>query len=368
MIATLRQQLPLVREKYNAVISSTAEKREELWTKAQTLSDASSRYTDAWLGDWVEHPNAYRSNFKPTGQFVQLTEKKILTDLSTNTFLSLDAVTNELTPISQEFLPLREFILSELSFIRDLDSFKTEVALLDQVESFTWGMHPTEYIRSVRPKKIAITDPDILNQGLVTPPHIAVHAKIVYIISLLASYKNFEKLAHRLLRQLEIKTAESPQQNANSILQEEALLTIINKFHTVASQLRNRPQGQPAVIIKNEYDVQYVMNALLRLHFEDVRKEEYAPSMAGAPSRIDFLLKREQTLLEVKKTRSNLKDKEIGEELLIDIARYRSHPDCKRLVCFVYDPDNLITNPRGLEDDLNKVSTDNIVVEVYIRP
>jgi len=36
-------------------------------------------------------------------------------------------------------------------------------------------------------------------------------------------------------------------------------------------------------------------------------------------------------------------------ELIIDIAKYRKHPDCKMLYCFVYDPDGNIRNPKGIE-------------------
>ena len=55
--------------------------------------------------------------------------------------------------------------------------------------------------------------------------------------------------------------------------------------------------------IKDEYDVQDLLNALLRLNFDDVRPEEYTPSYAGSSTRVDFLLKKEKIVIEVKKTR-----------------------------------------------------------------
>ncbi|MCM2285658.1 MAG: hypothetical protein NDI81_12805 [Desulfobacula sp.] len=42
----------------------------------------------------------------------------------------------------------------------------------------------------------------------------------------------------------------------------------------------------------------------------------------------------------------------------IDSQRYRVHPDCKKLLCFVYDPEGWISNPCGLENDLNKREDD----------
>ena len=96
------------------------------------------------------------------------------------------------------------------------------------------------------------------------------------------------------------------------------------------------------------------MHALLKLYFDDIRPEEWIPSYAGRSSRVDFLLKNEKLVIEVKKTREGLGDKEVGEQLIIDIDKYKAHPDCERLVCFVYDPEERIHNPIGIMNDLNK--------------
>ena len=82
---------------------------------------------------------------------------------------------------------------------------------------------------------------------------------------------------------------------------------------------------------------------------------------------MDFLLKQEQVVVETKKTRSGLGSREIGDQLIEDIARYEPHPDCSTLVCFVYDPDGRIANPRGIENDLRRPD-DKLRVEVFIRP
>lgn len=119
--------------------------------------------------------------------------------------------------------------------------------------------------------------------------------------------------------------------------------------------------------MNDEYDVQDLLHALLRIHFEDIRPEEWTPSYAGAVSRVDFLLKDEKIIVEVKKTRASLKAKDVGEQLIIDIERYRVHPDCKKLLCFVYDPEGWIANPRGLENDLTR-SADDFQVKVLIVP
>jgi hypothetical protein len=147
----------------------------------------------------------------------------------------------------------------------------------------------------------------------------------------------------------------------------EWLELLADQFHVVVRQLGQRHADRSTLEVNDEYDVQDLVHALLRIFFDDVRAEETTPSYAGGTARMDFLLKRERIVLEIKKTRSGLGAREIGEQLLIDIARYRSHPDCKTLVCFVYDPEDKISNPTGLERDLSG-NRDGLDVRVYIRP
>ena len=142
---------------------------------------------------------------------------------------------------------------------------------------------------------------------------------------------------------------------------------ICNRFHLVAHQLHNRYSDRETLHIHDEYDVQDLMHALLRIHFDDIRPEEWTPSYAGGCSRVDFLLKQEQIVIEIKKTRNTLKAKDVGEQLLVDIQRYKKHPDCKILMCFVYDPEGWVSNPRGLESDLNEEQSD-FLVRTHIVP
>lgn len=139
------------------------------------------------------------------------------------------------------------------------------------------------------------------------------------------------------------------------------------KFHAVVRQLRIRHDNRTTLDVADEYDVQDLLHAMLRLYFDDIRPEEWTPSYAERSSRMDFLLKNEGIVIEVKKTRQGLDAKKVGEELIIDIARYQSHEDCKTLICFVYDPENRIANPAGLENDLSR-QTDGFNVKVLICP
>lgn len=140
------------------------------------------------------------------------------------------------------------------------------------------------------------------------------------------------------------------------------------RFHKVAQSLRHRHKDRETLIIKDEYDVQDLLRGLLVIHFDDIREEDYSPSYAGGNSRVDFVLKNENIVVETKMTNDGLKDKHIGEQLLIDIGRYRSHPNCKVLVVFVYDKADQIRNKSGLINDLQKMKTPDLDVRVFIEP
>lgn len=164
-----------------------------------------------------------------------------------------------------------------------------------------------------------------------------------------------------------LKAFQEVQPKGLSVDYEGVLEIIFNRFFVVARQLLRRHAGRDSLTIKDEYDVQDLLCSLLVLHFDDVRPEEWTPSYAGGSKRMDFLLKDSEIAIEVKMTRAGLKDKDLGEQLIIDIANYKQHPGCKCLYCFVYDPDGYIRNPRGMEKDLQAMDKD-FPVKVFIRP
>ncbi|MEJ5311415.1 MAG: hypothetical protein WHX52_16765 [Anaerolineae bacterium] len=130
--------------------------------------------------------------------------------------------------------------------------------------------------------------------------------------------------------------------------------------------LRNRRKDAPCSIqFNNEYDVQDLLHTLLQPWIRDIRPEEYTPSYAGSSTRIDFVLAEHNIVVEVKYVRDQTHAKKIGDELIIDIARYRTHPQCKQLWIVVYDSSRLIKNPDGLKLDLEKHS-ESIRVRTYI--
>jgi hypothetical protein len=138
---------------------------------------------------------------------------------------------------------------------------------------------------------------------------------------------------------------------------------------SVQRSLKVRPRSRVPLEFNDEYDDQYLFRALLTQFFDDVRDEDYIPSYAGGNSRIDFLLPQYKLAVELKHTRSGLKDSEVGEQLIIDRDRYKGkHAGITtHLMCLVFDYEGQLRNPRGLEEDLRRdVTMPDMAVTVRI--
>ena len=177
----------------------------------------------------------------------------------------------------------------------------------------------------------------------------------------------FDKQKSKLIAVLKACLRIKPKKKDTSLSTDYVLSNVFDRFHLVVKQLRNRYDNRPTLDVEDEYDVQDLLHGLLRLFFNDIRAEEWTPSYAGGSSRMDFLLKEEQIVVEVKKTRKGLNDKELGKQLIEDKEKYKVHPDCKKLICFTYDPDGRIINPKGLINDLNYQEKD-FEIEIIIKP
>ncbi|WCJ60723.1 hypothetical protein NXS98_06235 [Fontisphaera persica] len=151
--------------------------------------------------------------------------------------------------------------------------------------------------------------------------------------------------------------------------QDAALLveSICRRFPLFAKQLQRRHDKRKTFPLEDEYDVQDLMHALLRLHFDDVRPEETTPSRGGSSARMDFLLMPEEVVVEVKMTRKNLGQRDVAAQLAEDKERYRAHPHCRTLICFVYDPEGYCDKPTALERDLSE-TTERMRIIVIVAP
>jgi len=358
-ITVLQPELDLLTDTYKGQIEVQQE-------KIQKLVEVSLNFDQNWVGAWASPTyNQYIDFTSGDSRPIVINEEYIQVYIEKESGVTIKEIKDEVSKILKAHRDFRDKLVTELSVIKGMDNLDPEIDLLINIESHKWGISPRDYVKMKIPKSIITYDlATVLNRGLNTPPHLIIGGELFYLFSTLAATEDFQKNTKRLLRQLELKfSIEEPTSDKSDFI-----IKFLNSFHNVAIQLRNRYNKRDTLTISDEYDVQDLLHGLLRIEFDDVRPEEYTPSYAGSASRVDLLLKKEKTVIEVKKTRYGLKDKEVGDQLILDAQHYKAHPDCRRLICFVYDPESKIENPRGLENDLNTLTTDDLIVEVYIRP
>ncbi|MEV6062162.1 hypothetical protein [Nocardia asteroides] len=146
--------------------------------------------------------------------------------------------------------------------------------------------------------------------------------------------------------------------NPSSAVALDFLENATRKLPVTFTLLAGGHRERAGIGVDDEYDVQHILHAILVLHFEEVEPEEPTPRMAGASSRLDFLLKQERVAIETKMIRPGLSKSKLRSELADDIVYFRAHPHADSLFVFVYDPLRKITNPTGFENDLNSDSDD----------
>jgi hypothetical protein len=146
---------------------------------------------------------------------------------------------------------------------------------------------------------------------------------------------------------------------------------ILARFNVVARQLRERrkdgEEARETLRVRDEYDVQDLLHGLFKIDFDDVRREEPTPSSGIGSARMDMLLVESGIVVECKMTRRGLTSKKLSDELILDVARYATHPNCKNLVFFIFDPKHVITNPKALAASVEN-SPSQFPVHVVICP
>lgn len=142
---------------------------------------------------------------------------------------------------------------------------------------------------------------------------------------------------------------------------------VLRRFHFVARALAGRHDGRLPLQMTDEYDVQDLLRGILLSYFDDVVAEDPNPKFAGKSTRIDLALRTAKVFIEVKRPRKGQAEGKVGDELIADVPHYRQRGDCETLFCFVYDPDHRITNPTVFEADIEKLSSDDMVVRAVVN-
>jgi hypothetical protein len=336
----------------------------------------------AWCGSWIGyHSTLYWKGLKPApiGAFdqnwglmrgnpgwVPMDYEGVREVVEHKRAQSLDQIMARVKTLEGKANDMRDAVLVALSPYRRRPGFEAEEKLAENLEEEKWGLSWQDIAKVSMPKSYISRDQQAMSEGPKAPPHVIYESQLLAMQATMGAVETFGKKASRALAQVEAKLSLGTTHPQPSPA--ELLLRVCKGFHQGVRQLRDRHAGRPTMDVKDEYDVQDVLHAVLRMLFSDVRAEEASPSFAGAAARLDFLIPEEEAVVEVKRSREGFTGKQLGEELIVDVARYKSHPKCKRLVCFVYDPEGRFPNPRGLENDLNSLSTDEMQVVALIEP
>ncbi len=142
---------------------------------------------------------------------------------------------------------------------------------------------------------------------------------------------------------------------------------VCRRFHAVARHLRLRKDYRPTLEVDDDYDLQDLLCALLKVEFDEVATDEWTPPYTGGASRTTLLVNRDQIAVVAKKTRPGLTTKELADQVAADSAYYSAQGRCLTLFCFLYDPEGRIGSPKRLETTLTSVS-EHCRIEVLVAP
>ena len=145
------------------------------------------------------------------------------------------------------------------------------------------------------------------------------------------------------------------------------LRKICSAFHRVTRQLRQRRDERPTLEVEDERDVLDLLQTLLCIEYDNIEVEEWTPTYANGSTRTDLWLKDEGVVIIAKKTKQGIGVKALTHQISVDFERYGTHPDCKLMFCFIYDPEGRIGHPKGLEGDLT-LNYNGRRVEALISP
>ncbi|MBN1175406.1 ParB N-terminal domain-containing protein [Candidatus Woesearchaeota archaeon] len=137
----------------------------------------------------------------------------------------------------------------------------------------------------------------------------------------------------------------------------EKLLISSNVFDSIFNNLKQAIvefERRTGYLVTNEIKLQNVIYTVLRSLFKSTEFENPTGKVCSTSSKVDFILKKHGIVIEIKYVRDRRHAKNIHDELAIDYARYRLSPDCNKIINYVYDPNNFITNPDLTVSELKK--------------
>ncbi len=164
-------------------------------------------------------------------------------------------------------------------------------------------------------------------------------------------YTNISKLQSYVLSAMS-KVQRGAISKDNILPSFTVLLNILNSFSDVVSKLKYRRSGKHSLDIKDEYDVQDILYAMLKGMFPSLQYEDPGKKVGPSSSRADFTVADIGVFIETKYISEKGKEKIIHDECLADIQKYGKQAECQKIVFFVYDPQKCIDNQYAFKSGL----------------
>ena len=148
-----------------------------------------------------------------------------------------------------------------------------------------------------------------------------------------------------------------PGEMLNDSAENDQIVRILDNFYLFLEALTERKTHKSGGItqeqlkelrIKNEYDVQHLLYACIKLIYPMARTEVNEDTGYGTV-RTDILVDKEH-IIEVKCTRKNMKLKNLIEEIEADMVHY----SVKNQYFFLYDKEKIIENPIIFKESYEK--------------
>lgn len=171
--------------------------------------------------------------------------------------------------------------------------------------------------------------------------------------------KNMKTAKERVLSYLTEQMSAMPgsyMETENRIL---CLQEILEKFDLfMEAFFEKEPHGKAGIDkramrsleIKNEYDVQHILYALLKPLFPEARTE--VPEDTGfSMVRTDIWIKELSAVIEIKCSRDSMSIKKLTEEIAADMVHYQA----EHIFFFLYDKNKIIDNPYAFRSTYQRV-------------
>lgn len=147
------------------------------------------------------------------------------------------------------------------------------------------------------------------------------------------------------------------------------LKTICSRIRFSASALEDRRKGGTSYVVRDEYDVQDLLYAVIRASVKFAIQEQPIEKLANAASgRADLAINELGSLIEVKYARKAADQKKFAEEISHDLQLYSKWPHLEHLIVLIYNSQAL-KDPEAFDKDFSgpqKIGGKEFVVHVIL--